>query len=138
MTHIPAALRRLAYDRAQGRCEYCGIHYEDVYQTHEVDHIYAEKHAGQTIEVNVALSCHFCNRHKGTDLASLDPLTGDVVRLYHPRFDQWHEHFKHSRARIEPLTAIGRVTASLLHFNDSERLIERHLLIILGRYPGTS
>ena len=39
---------------------------------HEVDHVVAEKHGGTTVETNLAFTCWRCNRHKGTDLASID------------------------------------------------------------------
>ncbi|MBX3081073.1 MAG: HNH endonuclease, partial [Anaerolineae bacterium] len=57
MTYIPDKLRELVYTRANGRCEYCLLHSNDAFYTHEVDHIYAEKHGGETTEVNLCLSC---------------------------------------------------------------------------------
>jgi 5-methylcytosine-specific restriction endonuclease McrA len=135
MTHIPEALRRTVFERAGGRCEYCLLRSEDSYWPHEVDHIYAEKHGGETNAANLCLSCNPCNRYKGSDLASIDPVNGEIVRLYHPRRDIWSEHFKLQEARIEPLTAQGRVTVKLLRLNDPERLEERLGLIALKRYP---
>jgi hypothetical protein len=135
MTYIPEALRRTVFERAGGRCEYCLLRSEDSYWPHEVDHIYAEKHGGETNAANLCLSCNPCNRYKGSDLASIDPVNGEIVRLYHPRRDIWSEHFKLQEARIEPLTAQGRVTVKLLRLNDPERLEERLGLIALKRYP---
>ena len=37
---------------------------------------------------------------------------------------------------ITPLTGIGEVTARILGFNDSGRILERQELIALGRYPA--
>jgi hypothetical protein len=135
MTYIPVGLRRAVYERAGGRCEYCRLHEDDSYMPHEVDHIYAEKHGGETTADNLCLCCVICNRHKGSDLASLDPLTGEVTALFHPRKDKWTDHFRLNGAIIEPLTAQGRVTVHLLQMNKRERLTERQLLIILGRFP---
>jgi hypothetical protein len=135
MSYIPAALRRAIYQRAAGRCEYCRIHESDTYAPHEVDHVYAEKHGGQTTEENLCLCCALCNRHKGSDLASLDPLNGEITPLFHPRRDQWAEHFKLNGVVIESLTPQARVTVRLLQMNSRERIIERQLLIALGRYP---
>src|SRR5574340_672653 len=134
MTYISESLRRIIYERAGGRCEYCLIHDEDVYMPHEIDHIYAEKHGGETSEANLCLSCAICNRHKGSDLASLDPETGKVTPLYHPRLDRWEEHFQFDGASIEGRTPIGRATVRLLRFNTPERLLDRQELIRLGRY----
>ena len=134
-TYIPETLRRQVIERGQGRCEYCRVHQDDRLFAHEIDHIFAEKHGGQTEIENLGLACGECNRYKGSDLCSLDLETGLVVALYHPRRDQWTEHFSVLDGILEPLTATGRVTARLLHFNDAEAVDRRRLLIEAGRYP---
>jgi hypothetical protein len=134
MGYISEALRREVVDRAQGYCEYCFIHQEDRLFAHEIDHIYAEKHSGQTQTDNLCLGCSECNRYKGSDLCSLDPVTQMVVALFHPRRDRWAEHFRLYDGIIEPLSPSGRVTARLLHFNDPETLDRRRILIEAGRY----
>ncbi|MBM3236006.1 hypothetical protein FJZ31_06870 [Candidatus Poribacteria bacterium] len=42
----------------------------------------------------------------------VDPITGQIVRLFHPRLDKWDEHFVLQRQTgvIEGLTEIGRAT----------------------------
>ncbi|MBM3880567.1 MAG: HNH endonuclease [Verrucomicrobia bacterium] len=62
----------------------------------ELDHIIAEKHGGQTTSENLALACCYCNRFKGPNLSGVDPLSGEGLRLYHPRLDLWSEHFSWS------------------------------------------
>jgi hypothetical protein len=52
----------------------------------------------------------------------MDPETGEVVRLFNPRLDQWAEHFELRDIRITGLTATGRATVSLLRMNDARRL----------------
>jgi HNH endonuclease len=137
MTYIPEALRRLVAERAGGRCEYCWLYEDDTFFTHEVDHIYAEKHDGPTIEWNLCLACAECNRNKGSDICSLDPETGDVVVLFHPRRHRWANHFLLvDTGVIEPLTAHGRVTARLLRMNRLDLVADRARLIALGRYSG--
>jgi hypothetical protein len=135
MSYIPTSLRLFVEDRAHFCCEYCLLHKDDHYWSHEVDHIYATKHGGDTVEANLCLSCVDCNRHKGSDIASIDPLTKTPVFLFHPRLNHWHEHFELADGVIEGLSVQGRATARLLHFNDLERVIERQALIQLGRYP---
>lgn len=134
MTYIPDSLRRLVYARAAGRCEYCRIDERYTGKTHEVDHIYAEKHGGETHEGNLCLSCFTCNRYKGSDLCSLDPLTGEISRLFHPRTDIWDEHFDLIEGKIQGKTPQGRVLAKVLQFNELDRLTERRALIRIGRY----
>ena len=103
-TYIPSALRRLVCDRAKGCCEYCLISEATAFAPHEIDHIIAEKHGGLTEAENLALSCTLCNKHKGSDIASIDPETGEVIPLYNPRRDKWHEHFRLSNAEFIPLS----------------------------------
>ncbi|MBL7041063.1 MAG: HNH endonuclease [Pirellulaceae bacterium] len=131
-TYIPAEVRRLVRERARERCEYCLIPESAVFVSHEVDHIVAEKHGGETETNNLALSCVLCNKHKGSDLTSIDPSTSDIVPLFHPRRNSWTEHFHVVDGRIEPLTATGRVTARLLQHNHPDRIEERELLLAAG------
>jgi len=131
-TYIPAARRRLVTERVDGRCEYCRIPDTAVLAAHEVDHIIAEKHGGSTEADNLALSCALCNKHKGSDVASVDPDTGEIVALYHPRRERWPDHFQLQTALIGPLTPTGRVTVRLLQFNHPDRVEERELLIKAG------
>lgn len=79
-TYISATLRRTVSDRAQNCCEYCLIPEMLALASHQVDHIIAEKHGGATTTENLALSCPLCNQAKGSDIASIDPDTGDTVR----------------------------------------------------------
>jgi len=131
-TYIPAEVRRLVRESARERCEYCLIPESAVFAPHEVDHIVAEKHGGETETDNLAFSCVLCNKHKGSDLASLDPSTGGIIPLFHPRRDRWTEHFRIVDGRIEPLTATGRVTARLFQLNHPDRIEERELLLAAG------
>lgn len=134
--HIPESLRRLAIERANGRCEYCLLHQDDTPLTHPIDHVVALKHGGLTIAENLALSCLECNLNKGTDLTTFDPLSGELARLYHPRQQSWEEHFALEGVRIVGLTMCGRATVRLLQFNTPARLAERELLRDNSRYPG--
>ena len=63
VTYIPTALRNLVYNRADGRCEYYLISPAVSFAKHQIDHIIAEKHGGQTVEENLALSCVLCNKY---------------------------------------------------------------------------
>jgi hypothetical protein len=136
-SYVVAELRRLVQSRANGICEYCLIHEADTWLGCEVDHIISEKHGGLTDSENLAYACAFCNRGKGTDIASLAPSTGQLSRFYNPRTDRWSDHFALNGNLIEALTPIGEATARILRFNQPERLIEREALIRVGRYlPG--
>ena len=132
---VTASLRALVQQRAHGKCEYCLLNDEDEILSHEPDHIIASKHRGETHENNLAWTCFACNRHKGSDLASLNYETGRVVRLFNPRRDKWAKHFRLDDALIIPMTPNGRVTEYLLQFNRPERVERREQLIAAGRYP---
>jgi hypothetical protein len=135
-THIPDSLRRRVQERAARRCEYCGIAEEDAFFAHEPDHVVAEKHGGETTLANLAWACFHCNRFKGSDIASLDPSSGELTRLFHPREDDWRTHFQLVHGEIRPLTNIGRVTARLLKLNAPERVEVREILTRMGRYSA--
>lgn len=135
MTYIPDALRREVIERAKNCCEYCLIHELDSIYSHEVDHIIAEKHRGETVSGNLCYACLDCNRHKGADFGSFDPETEEVALLFHPRQDTWSEHFELNGTHIIPKTAKGRVTEFVLKLNAPKRLLNRELLAKNGRYP---
>ena len=134
-SYIGAELRQLVIARAGDRCEYCLIRAEDTYFGCEVDHIISVKHGGITDESNLAYACVSCNRHKGSDLGSIEWQTGTLIRFYNPRSDSWHEHFALEGAFIIALTEVGKVTSRILEFNNEERTLEREELISQGRYP---
>ena len=134
-TRPPVELRRKVVERAGKCCEYCLIHQNLAASTHQVDHVTAEKHGGKTTLENLALSCTLCNRRKGSDLSSIDPETGAVVALFHPRCQRWLEHFKLDGSRIVGVTPEGRATAELFQLNSFERLVERAELTRAGGFP---
>jgi hypothetical protein len=135
MPAIPPALRHLVFERVQGKCEYCLIHHDVSIYSHEVDHIIALKHGGQTQAGNLAVACLPCNRSKGSDLTTFDPLSNTIVPLFNPRQHTWSEHFTLDAAVIVGLTPIGRATVVLLKLNAPTRLLHRRVLVAQGRYP---
>ena len=135
-TGLPAALRRLVVKRAGNRCEFCLIHQDDVPQQHEIDHLVARKHGGQTVTENLALTCLPCNRYKGSDQTAIDPETQQLAPLFNPRVQAWADHFMLVDALIIGLMPMGRATVSLLRLNLPTRVDIRRLLIAKGRYPG--
>src|SRR5712692_11209804 len=110
MPEVSAAVRAEIRSRARSRCEYCLAPENLAFLDHEVDHIIATKHGGDTSLENLALCCTLRNKHKGSDLASIDPETAAMERLFHPRRDRWHEHFELQAGHVLARTAIGRVT----------------------------
>jgi HNH endonuclease len=89
---------------------------------HHIEHIVARQHGGSDDRDNLALACDRCNLHKGPNLTGIDPLTDELVPLFHPRLDQWAEHFRLRGVRIEAITATGRATIQLLAMNNARRI----------------
>jgi hypothetical protein len=100
-----------------------------------VDHVIAEKHGGQTELENLALSCTMCNQRKGSDIGSLDPVSGVLVPLFNPRTQEWSDHFQLDGVNIIGLTAEGRTPVAFLQLNAVERLMERAAWLWSGQYP---
>jgi hypothetical protein len=120
---VPAALRSLVVARARSRCEYCRLHQQDeAFAAFHIEHIIARQHGGTTDDANLALSCHYCNAHKGPNLVSVDPHSEAIAPLFNPRTQAWSEHFITRAGRIEGLTPTGRATARLLAMNDRIRV----------------
>jgi hypothetical protein len=126
---MEAAVRTLVRERAGDRCEYCHLKQEHLpFSTFHVEHVIARQHGGADDPSNLALACDRCNAHKGPNLSGIDPETGDIVPLYHPREHIWEEHFRESEAVITGLTAIGRTTVRVLNMNEDRRVRLRTLL----------
>ena len=133
---ISAALRREVRERAAARCEYCLLAETDAFFPHEADHLIALKHGGETTSANLALACFDCNRFKGSDIASIDPVTGELVLLFNPRMQLWSDHFELRGGLIVPLTDIGRVTEKLLQLNLGSRIEVRERLVALNDFQA--
>jgi len=119
---MDATTRELVRRRADNRCEYCLLPQAHSELTHHIEHIVAKQHGGGDEVENLALACHRCNLHKGTNLTGVDSLSGWPVPLFHPRRDRWSEHFLFRGVRILGITPTGRATVHLLAMNDVRRL----------------
>jgi 5-methylcytosine-specific restriction endonuclease McrA len=117
------AVRHLVRQRAKHRCEYCQLHQDDSpLAALHIEHIRPIKHGGTDALNNLCLACIDCNLHKGTNLTGIDPETDEITPLYHPRQDNWDEHFYWNGIRIAGRTAIGRATLRVLELNGDDRL----------------
>ena len=130
---MDAATRDFVRRRAAGRCEYCLLRQEYSDLTHHVEHIVAKQHGGSDDAGNLALACHRCNLRKGPNLTAIDPETRQVVPLFHPRSDNWAEHFIWESERIVGITCVGRATVQLLAMNDARRLELRNQILSSGK-----
>ena len=133
---IPDSIRQLVKDRAGNCCEYCRIGEVNRLIPFQVEHIIARKHQGTDQPDNLCLACYKCNSFKGSNIAAIDPETGQASLLFHPRKQVWEDHFQLREKRtITPLTPEGRTTVAVLRLNDANRLQQRQMLMQQGTYP---
>ena len=129
-SHISAFLKQ----QAQDRCEYCHFPIALAELAFQVDHIIARKHGGTNRPENLALACFYCNSYKGPNIAGIDPQTSEIVRLFHPRNDEWADHFAWSGAMLLGQTPVGRATIQVLAVNEPNAVAVRTALIREGVY----
>lgn len=129
---MDAKLREFVRERAGHRCEFCRLPQEFSELRFHIEHIIPRQHQGDDNADNLALACPACNLHKGTNLTGIEPDTGQVIVLFHPRRDRWEDHFAFEVARVIGRTPKGRTTTWLLEMNDAARLRIRTILHALG------
>ena len=130
-------LDSMVRSRAGNRCEYCQLPQSVREFRFPIDHIIARQHGGPTVLSNLALCCGRCNLHKGPNLSGIDPISGGMVRLFHPRVDLWNEHFQWNGEIISALTPIGRATIAVLMMNHPDDVEIRRELIAMGVFYGS-
>jgi hypothetical protein len=135
--YISAQQRRIITERAQGCCEYCRSQVRVAIQPFSVEHIKPRSRGGETSLDNLALACQGCNNHKYNKTEGRDPLSGEIVPLYHPRQQRWQDHFTWNEdfSLIIGLTPTGRVTVDTLQLNREGVVNLRRMLYVLGEHP---
>lgn len=128
MARPDRALEAEVIRRARGQCEYCHFPESATELPFHLDHIIAEKHRGPTTAANLAWACFSCNLYKGPNIAGLDPVTGKLTRLFHPRRDVWTGHFHWDGIRLRGMTAVGRTTIAVLAINAADSIAVREAL----------
>lgn len=135
MSHIPLFLRKLVIRRADNRCEYCQLSQKGQEATFHVDHIVPLASGGETISENLALACVSCSLRKGAKEFTVDDDSKDEVRIFHPREDNWSDHFEWSGIVLNGKTVKGTATIELLNLNRKLILSIREEEILLKRLP---
>lgn len=114
--------------RSNGRCEYCLFREYAAELPFHTDHIIAVKHGGTSDVSNLAWTCFSCNLRKGPNIAGIDPQSGELSRLFHPRTDDWLEHFYFDGPKLIGRTPIGRATITTLNINHPDSVAVRQAL----------
>lgn len=118
MVHISKRLRQQVAERAGGYCEYCKAPQRILIEL-QIDHIIPISAGGETTLDNLCLTCRHCNEFKSAHQSGVDPKSGAEVPLFHPRRQQWAEHFAWDTGftRLIGLTPPGRATIDRLRMN---------------------
>lgn len=137
---IPRAQQAKVRRRAQALCEYCHTAEQWQYVPFTVDHIVPLAQGGTGALENLALACFHCNRRKADRLQAVDPVSAELVTLFHPRRHSWDEHFIWSADGIQivGLTAIGRATIAALDLNRERVVHIRAADVLVHRHPPAS
>ena len=119
------------------RCAYCRTTEANTGQPMTLDHIVPEAQGGPTMFDNLCFACRRCNEFKGSAITGHDPLTDEVVPLFHPRTQTWHDHFTWdaSGTHIIGLTATGRATVLALKMNNETIAYARRRWVSVGWHP---
>jgi hypothetical protein len=138
MVSIPASLRRLVIQRADNRCEYCGLSQLGQAATFHIDHVIPEVVGGSTTKDNLALAslaCVSCSLSKGARQDIEDPETSQMVTIFNPRQQTWKEHFSWRDVEVVGLTTVGRATVNALKLNRAIIQAIRAEEKYFGRHP---
>jgi hypothetical protein len=124
-------------EQAVHRCEYCHAPENVFNSSFEVEHILPVSQGGADEEANLALACRICNLYKADFMTGYDEETQSDVRLFHPRQDNWDDHFyaDSETGLIMGRTPIGRATIHRLQINSPRQITARQLWTLLGLFP---
>ena len=136
-TYLPESLRLQIETVDRQRCCYCLTSEANSGIPMTYDHIQPRSKGGDTSFENICLACRSCNEFKGNLTQAIDPLTTELTSLFHPRRQQWSEHFVWSAdgTRIEGLTRIGRATIVALRMNHPVIIGARRRWVSSGWHP---
>lgn len=135
--YISADLRERIRQQAGNRCGYCLSLQQYVWGTLEIEHVIPKATGGSSDEENLWMACRPCNSHKADRTQGVDPVTGKTEALYHPRQQEWFEHFDWSEdgTHIVGLTPCGRATVEMLKLNNAFAVAVRRSWVSVGWHP---
>ncbi len=134
---LNAEQRKVVAERAGYCCEYCYSQLRFSPDPFSIEHVLPRSSGGTDEMDNLALACQGCNNRKYTSVEAIDPVSGQMVPLYHPRQDQWEEHFGWNEdfSLIVGLTATGRATIEKLQINREGVVNLRRVLHFVDEHP---
>jgi 5-methylcytosine-specific restriction endonuclease McrA len=134
---ITTRQRATVVARACACCEYCRSQEQYAPDPFSVEHIVPVAQGGTNALTNLAYSCQGCNGRKYVSTEAIDPATGTIVPLYHPRQHRWDDHFAWNPdcSPIIGLTLTGRATVDKLQLNRIGLVNLRRVLYRFEAHP---
>lgn len=130
-------LKNIVRLRAKNCCEYCISQEKFTTQKFSIEHILPISKVGKNNLDNLALACQGCNNHKYNKTEGYDQLSDQIISLYHPRKDNWQDHFtwNNSYTFIIGLTPTRRITVKILRLNREGLVNLREISYSMGEHP---
>ncbi len=140
MAELPANFRQWIFTRAEHRCEYCQTARRLIGMPLVIDHILPRTKGGTDEQDNLCAACYRCNEFKGDRTFGHDPIANELIQLYNPRTDKWHEHFRWENGGVYIVgqTSMGRATVLALRLNNEYVVESRALWSLQGWHPPTT
>lgn len=136
-TYISERLRNQIAETDRRRCCYCLTSEANsgIPMTHA--HVIPRSKGGTDEDDNLALACQGCNNRKYNHVEARDPVSGNLVPLYHPRHQRWADHFGWNEdfTLAIGLTPTGRATVERLQLNREGVVNWRRVLRTIGQHP---
>jgi hypothetical protein len=139
MSYLSTDLRNRLLEADNRHCAYCYTTEANTGQPMTVDHVVPQAQDGETTFDNLCFACRRCNEFKGSATRAQDPLTGETVALFHPRQQNWFNHFQWDETGVLliGLTAVGRATIVALNMNNPVVVDARRRWVSVGWHPPT-
>jgi hypothetical protein len=135
--YLSEELRRRIRQQAGDRCGYCLSPQYLVMGVLEIEHIVPKAAGGSDNEENLWLACRLCNSFKSGQTHGLDPQTGQLVQLFHPRTQTWYDQFEWAQdgTQIIGKTPCGRASVVVLQLNNLVAVTVRRFWVQAGWHP---
>jgi HNH endonuclease len=132
--------RQLIQQRANNCCEYCLSQAKFSPDPFSIEHIVPKSKGGTSDLDNLAVACQGCNNFKYNHTEAIDPIGGKPVPLYHPRQNNWADHFTWTddSTQMLGLSPTGRATIDRLQLNREGVVNLRRALHSIHKHPPHS
>lgn len=137
MSRISRKIQAKVRRDAKNRCGYCLLPQEILMGKLEIEHLLPLAEGGTDDEENLWLACRDCNSYKSSKVYVFDEETEQIVKLFNPRTQNWHEHFRfnENQTKIIGKTVCGRATVVALRMNEEQAVSARTRWVAAGWYP---